>query len=93
LIAVVAVALLVIGLAIAVRPTENNGADCGSVLAPSDVEFFGRAGTEPRPCRGSHDNDARLAVVWLTGAGIFGTGLAISSMVRTRKPSAEVASA
>jgi hypothetical protein len=70
-------ALLAFGLTFALRPASRGGAHCGNVLMPTDVEQFGPAGTEPRPCRGSHDSDAQIAVLALVGAALIGTGLAV----------------
>ena len=81
-------AMLAFGLTFALRPASHGGAHCGNVLMPADVEQFGSAGTEPRPCRGSHDNDAQIAVLALVGAALIGTGLAVRLAMprRTRSP-------
>jgi len=46
--------------------------NCGSVVKPLDVEAFGPAGTNPRPCSSAHDADAGLVLALLaTVAGVI----------------------
>jgi hypothetical protein len=76
--------LLVLGLLfgagkVAVRSVHRDHLNCGSVVKPLDVEAFGPPGTNPRPCEGSHNRDAGIAL-----AGLVASGLVVVAVVRSR---------
>lgn len=76
--------LLVLGLLfgagkVAVRSVYRDHLNCGSVVKPLDVEAFGPPRTNPRPCEGSHNRDAGIAL-----AGLVASGLVIVAVVSSR---------
>jgi hypothetical protein len=77
--------LLVVGLLfaatkVAVHTVYRDHLNCGSAVKPVDVEAFGPAGTNPRPCAGSHDGDLGIALACLVASS-----LVIVAVVRSRR--------
>jgi hypothetical protein len=76
--------LLVLGLLfgagkVAIRSVHRDHTNCGGVVKPLDVEAFGPPGTNPRPCEGSHNRDAGIAL-----AGLVASAVVIVAVVRSR---------
>ena len=76
--------LLVLGLLFGTGKVANSSVhpdhtNCGSVVKPLDVEAFGPPGTNPRPCEGSHNRDAGIALACLVASG-----LVLVAVVRSR---------
>src|SRR5437879_9655693 len=76
---VVVLALLFGAAKVSFQTVRRGGVTCGSLVKPIDAEVFGVAGTNPRPCAGSHDGDLCIAL-----AGLVTSGLVIVAVVRSR---------
>jgi hypothetical protein len=68
---VVASTLLLFAVGISVRSVHRNGASCGSLVKPRDLERFGPAGTNPRPCGGAHDAERGIALTLVVAAALM----------------------
>jgi hypothetical protein len=64
-------AFLVFAVGISLRSVHRNGADCGSVLIPRDLERVGPVGTNPRPCGAAHDAERGIALGLFVAAGLM----------------------
>jgi hypothetical protein len=74
-----AAAFLVFAVGISLRSVHRNGADCGSVVVPRDLERVGPAGTNPRPCASAHDAERGIALGLLVAAGLMTVVVVVTS--------------
>jgi hypothetical protein len=75
----VVVGLFFAAARVAVHTVDRAGVNCGSVVKPLDVEVVGPAGTNPRPCEGSHSGDLGITLTCLVTSG-----LVLVAVVRSR---------
>ena len=76
---VAASAFLVFAVGISLRSVHRNGADCGSVVIPRDLERVGPAGTNPRPCGSAHDAEQGIALGFVVAAGLMTVVVVVTS--------------
>jgi hypothetical protein len=86
-------AILLFALGISVRSVDRNGANCGSLVKPRDLEQVGPAGTNPRPCGGAHDADRAIALALLVAAGLMTVVVVTSRRGRGERTTDAAASA